>query len=85
MRSTCVACDERGSTSGGFRLVLVLLELRFAIKWPPELLRKSDIGFGLPVARGDFSMHSFSLAVGLAVLSMHFLHPIDLSAPGHLE
>ena len=30
-RSTCVACGERGSTPEGFRLVLVLLELRFAI------------------------------------------------------
>ena len=84
MRGTCVACGERGSTPGGFRLVLVLLELRFAIKWPPELLGEIDIGFGLPVARG-FTAHSPSLAVGLAVLSMRFVLPIDLSAPGYLE
>ena len=31
VRGTCVACGERDSTPGGFRLALVLLELRFAI------------------------------------------------------
>ena len=84
MRGTCAACGERGSTPGGFRLVLVLLELRFAIQWPPELLRKIDIGFGLPVA-GGFTTHDFSLAAGLAVHSIRFVLPIDLSAPEYLE
>ena len=84
MRGTCVACGERGSTPGSFRLVLVLLELRFAIQWPPELLGEIDIGVGLPVARG-FTTYDFSLAAGLAVHSIRFVLPIDLSAPEYLE
>ena len=82
--STYVACGERGSTPGGFRRTLVLLELRFAIQWPPELLGEIDIGVGLPVARG-FTTHDFSLAAGLAVHSMRFGLPVDLSGYRCLE